>query len=155
MHQNIKEQKDQAIKSVCELSFHFPMWLISGVFLCSIKMQTYQDQKLPEKCFNLSKKQINTISNTEWSAKQVDHKIIFTILLGALYTIRAFKHYRASACVMCPLWWAPQDIKRPQSPFWKQLAALLYLLDDRPPSMFQLNLGVYIFYYTRSKLIAR
>ena len=39
--------------------------------------------------------------------------------------------------------------------FLKTTCCFLYHLDDRPPSMFQLNLGVYIFYYTRSKLIAR
>ena len=37
----------------------------------------------------------------------------------------------------------------------KRLAALLYLLDDRPPSLFPLYSGVYIFHYARSKLMAR
>ena len=36
----------------------------------------------------------------------------------------------------------------------KHLVALLYLLDDKPPSMFPLYLGVCIFHYTRPKLMA-
>ena len=38
---------------------------------------------------------------------------------------------------------------------WKRLVTLLYLLDKRPPSTFPLYLGVYVFHYTRSKLMAR
>ena len=38
---------------------------------------------------------------------------------------------------------------------WKRLAALLYLSDGRTPSMFKLYFDVYIFPYTRSKLMAR
>ena len=37
----------------------------------------------------------------------------------------------------------------------KRLAALLYILDGRPPSMFSLYLRVFIFHYTGSKLMAR
>ena len=40
-------------------------------------------------------------------------------------------------------------LKMPRKP----LDTLLSLLDDRPPSMFPLYLDVYIFHYTRSKLI--
>ena len=49
-----------------------------------------------EKGCNLLKKQISAISNTESRIKLVDHKMFFTILLGAYYTIKAFKYYRAN-----------------------------------------------------------
>ena len=52
-----------------------------------------------------------------------------------------------------------ERIQVPENSFlktlWKRLVTLLYLLDKRPPSMFPLYLGVYIFHYTRSKLMAR
>ena len=54
-----------------------------------------------------------------------------------------------------------REFKRIQSPFWKHhvnvllIYSLLYHLNDRPPSMFPLHLGVYIFLYARSKLMAR
>lgn len=37
----------------------------------------------------------------------------------------------------------------------KRLATLLYLLDGRSPSVFSLYLGLFIFHYTGSKLMAR
>ena len=37
----------------------------------------------------------------------------------------------------------------------KRLDALLYLLNDRPPSMFPLCIDVFIFHYTKTKLMAR
>ena len=52
----------------------------------------------------------------------------------------------------------PKYIKRLQSPFWKQhenILLLFCILDNRPPSMFLLNLGVYIFHYSRIKLMKK
>ena len=44
--------------------------------------------------------QIITISNTEWSTRLADHKIIFTIFLGATYTFKYYKWLSVS-CMCC------------------------------------------------------
>ena len=56
--------------------------------------------KFVKKGCSLSKKQISAQSRTEWTVKLVDHKMFLIILLGASYTIRAFKYYKAVWC-MC------------------------------------------------------
>ena len=63
--QNINKWKGRAIRTVCELPFYLPMWLMSRFFLSSVKIQTCQVQVLSTKCCNSSKKQIRTISYTE------------------------------------------------------------------------------------------
>ena len=74
MHQNINKQKSRVVKAVCEPLFYLPMWLISELFVSSVTIQICQDQTLSKKSFNSSKKQISTISKTEWRTKLVDHK---------------------------------------------------------------------------------
>ena len=56
------------------------------------------------------------------------------------------------------LYGVPKYIKRLQSPFWKQhenILLLFCILDNRPPSMFLLYLDVYIFHYSRIKLMKK
>ena len=67
------KQKCRAIKTVTEVLFFLLIRLISGFFLSSFKIPAFQDQTLSKKCCNFSKKQISTISNTEWRAQLVDH----------------------------------------------------------------------------------
>ena len=75
---------------------HFTSYWINirvSSFLC-------QDTNMPESNFvkkscNLSKKQISTVSNKERRVKLIHHNFFFTILLGASYTKRAIKYYRA------------------------------------------------------------
>ena len=73
VQQNIKKQKSRAVEIVCESPFYLPMWLISGFFLFSVKMQTCQAKSdCAKNVCNFSMKIISTISNIEHRAKLED-----------------------------------------------------------------------------------
>ena len=120
-----------------------------------------------KKCYNSPKKQINTISNTEWKwkVKLLDHKILFYYFVRSFLCNKSFQKLWSWLTVWCMSYvafllsaWRHQEnsVSVLETP-WKRLDALRYLLDDRKTSlsMFLLRLGVYIFHYKRSKLVAR
>ena len=50
-----KQTKRPGYKTICELPFYLPMWLILGLFLSSVKIQTIQDQTLSKEMLQLVK----------------------------------------------------------------------------------------------------
>ena len=121
----------------------------------------YQDTNMRrsnfvEKGCNSSKKQI--ISNSELKFKLVDHTfLLFCLELPVEWEISST--IELTNCVAHVLSGFSIQCLKTSSDFlktlWKCLAALLYHLEDRLPSMFPLYLSVHISYYVRPKLVAR
>ena len=91
VHQNINKQKIKAVTTVFELPCYFPMWLKSRFFLSSIEIQICEDQTLS--------KRLPLIQEANYIKFRIEvqtsRSYFFTSLLGASYTMRDFKYYRA------------------------------------------------------------
>ena len=96
-------------------------------------------------------------------AKLVDNKVLFLLFCSELSTQWEISNIiEIISCVvhvLCgfsiePLKYQKTSVSSLKT-LLKHLAVLLYLLDDRPPSMFPLYLGVNIFHYATPKVMAR
>ena len=152
---NHKKRKDSLETWTWLLRLFVNSHLSSYVINVKVFSLFCQDKNMPGSNFvkNAATPQRNKLAlyqTQNGGANQYIIKFFFTILLGPFCKIRAFKFCSCVVHWLCGFSTEQLKISRDFNLLFRKhhehrLAALLYLLDDRPPSMFH-YIQVYIFF---------